>query len=393
LNFFKRFLTQAAWLMPPLAILMVLALGFMGGWISKFASDTLKNGGNAAPIPLTDVDGDKLYAALDVPFLPRKEINAQDKASNDVLHGIGMEPKILPDGTKEFDLTASAFIWQLYNTARVTAWGYNGQVPGPLIRLKVGDEAVFVVKNNLPQATIVHWHGLAVPNSEDGVPGITQKSIPPGGQFTYHFKVTPQMIGTHLYHTHFNDSFQMDQGLHGILFVEPARPLKHTYDVEAFYEMASFKVGGSDQENVFTLDGKAFPEASVLKVPLGAKVLLHLVNASSENDHVMHLHGYTFRIVAMDGNPLDHPISANTVHLGPSQTADVAFTANNPGLWMFHCHILDHMINPGPQGEGNETVPANMGGLMTFIDVVPKEQAKADFLAAGALYSDPTCRP
>ncbi|HTC20113.1 MAG TPA: hypothetical protein VK859_04645, partial [bacterium] len=111
MNFFKRFLTQAAWLMPPLAVLMVLALGFMGGWISKFASDTLKNGGNAAPIPLTDVDGDKLYAALDVPFLPRKEINAQDKASNDVLHGIGMEPKILPDGTKEFDLTASSFIW------------------------------------------------------------------------------------------------------------------------------------------------------------------------------------------------------------------------------------------------------------------------------------------
>ncbi len=372
---------------------MVLALGFAGGWISKILSDKVKTAANPTPLrPITDYDGDKLYADLDGPFLPRKEINAQDQASNALLHGHAMEPRLLPDGTKEFDLTASVFTWQLYNTARVTVWGYNHQVPGPLIRLKVGDHVLFVVKNQLPQETTVHWHGLAVPNAADGVPGITQNAIPPGGQFTYHFTVTPQMIGTHLYHTHFNESFQMDQGLHGILFVEPLRPVKRTYDVEAFYEMASFKVGGSDQENVFTLDGKAFPESPVLHVPLGARVLLHLVNASAENDHVMHLHGYTFQIIALDGNPLLHPYSANTVNLAPSQTADVAFTANNPGKWMFHCHILDHTINPGPQGEGNETTPANMGGLMTYIDVVPKKEVKTDYRAAGELYSDPTCR-
>jgi FtsP/CotA-like multicopper oxidase with cupredoxin domain len=394
LNFLKKFLTQAVWLAPPLAVLMVLALGFAGGWISKIISDSIKLGAVTAPPKIiTDTDGDKLYASLDSPFLPRAEINAQDQASNAVLHGQAMQPKLLPNGTKEFDLTASVFTWQLYNTARVTVWGYNHQIPGPLIRLKVGDQVLFVVKNNLPQATTVHWHGLAVPNGEDGVPGITQKPIPPGGQFTYHFTVTPQMIGTHLYHTHFNESFQMDLGLHGILYVEPAKPPKNPEDVEAFYEMASFKVGGSDQENVFTLDGKAFPEAPVLTVPLGARVLLHLVNASAENGHVMHLHGYTFRITALDGNPLEHPIRANTVNLSPSQTADVEFAANNPGQWMFHCHILDHIINPGPQGEGDDKTPANMGGLMTYIHVVAKADVKTDYLAAGNLYSDPTCRP
>jgi len=373
---------------------MVLTLGFAGGWISKIIFDNIKTGGNPAPTPvINDTDGDKLYASLDSPFLSRQEINTQDQASNAVLHGQAIEPKLLPDGTKEFDLTASAFTWQLYNTARVTVWGYNHQVPGPLIRLKVGDRVLFVVKNQLPQATTIHWHGLAVPNGEDGVPGITQKPIPPGGQFTYRFTVTSQMVGTHLYHTHFNESFQMDQGLHGILFVEPAKPPKHTDDVEAFYEMASFKVGGSDQENVFTLNGKAFPEADVLTVPLGARVLLHLINASAENEHVMHLHGYTFRITALDGNLLDHPISANTVNLAPSQTADVEFTANNPGQWMFHCHILDHIINPGPQGEGDDTTPANMGGLMTYIHVVAKENVKTGYFAAGEFYSDPTCRP
>ncbi len=394
MNFLKKFSTLAGWIAPFLAVLLLLAFGFAGGWISRKVTDKAKTG-VAAPPPSSlnapDYDGDKMYASLDGPFLPRKEINAQDQASNDVLHGRTLEPKLLPDGSKEFDLTASVFTWQLYNTARVTVWGYNHQVPGPLIRLKVGDRVRFVVKNELPQATTLHWHGLAVPNSEDGVPGITQKPIPPGGQFTYHFTITPQMIGTHFYHTHFNDSFQMDQGLHGILFVDPAGSPKKKYDVEAFYEMASFKVGGSDQENVFTLNGKAFPETSVLSVSRGARVLLHLVNASSENDHVMHLHGYTFRIVALDGNPLDHPISASTVNLAPSQTADVAFTASNPGRWMFHCHILDHMINPGPQGEGNEVTPANMGGLMTYINVLPRDEVKTSYLAAGELYSDPTC--
>lgn len=375
----------------PILWAAVLALGFLFGQAARKGSIPQAEAATSTVPRHSDADEVILYSQLDNPFISRKEINRQQQACNDILHGRAMEPKVLPDGTKEFDLTASAFVWQLYNTARMTVWGYNQQVPGPLIRLKVGDKVKFVVKNELPQETTVHWHGLAVPNSEDGVPDITQKPIPPGGSHTYAFKVTPQMVGTHLYHTHFNDSFQMDMGLHGILIVDPAKKSSRPYDVEAIYEMGAFKIAGVDQENVFTLDGKAFPEAPVLKVRLGAKVLLRLVNASAENQHVMHLHGYTFKVVALDGNPLNHPYAANTVNLEPSQTADVAFTADNPGCWMFHCHILDHMINPGPQGEGNETTPANMGGLMTFIQVVPAAQAGDSYEAAGALYSTPSC--
>ncbi len=380
------------------AISILVMAGLAFGFVLGQRIHRTPGGSPPAPAAVTaphhaDADEVILYSQLDNPFISRKEIDRQDSACNNILHGRGLQPRILPDGTKEFFLTASPFVWQLYNTARVTVWGYNHQVPGPLIRWWVGDKVRIIVKNELPQETTVHWHGLAVPNSEDGVPDITQKPIPPGGSHTYAFTVTPQMIGTHLYHTHFNDTFQMDMGLHGVLIVDPAKKPTRPYDVEALYEMASFKVGGGDQENVFTLDGKAFPEAPVLKVPTGARVLLRLVNASGENDHVMHLHGYTFKVVALDGNPLEHPYAANTVNLGPSQTADIAFTAINPGRWMFHCHILDHMINPGPQGEGDALTPANMGGLMTYIDVMPQEEVKTDYLAAGALYSDPTCHP
>jgi manganese oxidase len=373
------------------AVMATLVLGFTMGWATEVVADMAQS--QEGSVPVVDADGDKISSReLGVgPKIPASWAAIQDKDSNALLHEQAMAPKLLPDGTKEFDLTASVFPWQVFPGVCVMAWGYNHQVPGPFIRLKVGDKARFVVKNSLPQCTTVHWHGMAVPNEEDGVPGVTQKAISSGETYVYSFRVTPQMIGTHLYHSHVNDDFQMDKGLHGVVVVDPAKPAGPRYDAEAVYEMASFKIAGSDQENVFTLDGKAYPEAPALKVPMGGRVCLRLVNSSAEESHVMHLHGYTFQIVALDGNPVAHPIEANTVLLAPSQTADIAFTAGNPGAWMFHCHILDHMINPGPKGDGSETQMADMGGLMTFVDVVPKGQAKDDYLSAGSLVFDPTC--
>jgi zinc transporter ZupT len=351
------------------AIMAALAAGFSVGWATEVAADLAQ----PAAAQAVEADGDRIAspAALAGPPLSAPDAAAQERLAEGVLLERAMRPKILPDGTREYDLTASAFPWEVFPGARVEAWGYNRQVPGPLIRLRVGERVAFVVKNELPQPTTVHWHGLAVPDAQDGVPGVSQDAIPPGGTYTYRFRVTPQMLGTHLYHTHVNDDFQVDQGLHGVLIVDPARALSRRYDVDALYETSSFKLGGSEQENAFALDGKAYPEAPALRVALGQRVLLRLANSSAEESHVMHLHGYTFRIVARDGNPLARPIAANTVFLAPFQTADVAFTADNPGTWMFHCHILDHAVNPGPAGDGDAKRMAEMGGLATFIAVAP----------------------
>ncbi|MDI3257207.1 MAG: multicopper oxidase domain-containing protein [Kyrpidia sp.] len=364
-------------------IMSALVLGFGLGWATEVAASAAQAMDNPSGPgeKVRDADGDVRPAAKSADSLvrvPAADATEQDRISDAVLHEQAMVPKTLPDGTKEFDLTASVFPWQLYPGKAVNAWGYNGQVPGPLIRVQVGDRVAIVLKNELPQPTTLHLHGLAVPNAMDGVPQMnmgsgtvgTQPTIPPGGSFTYKFTVTGQMIGTHLYHTHVNDDFQMDMGLHGVLIVDPPRtPEAPSYHVDALYELASFKTEGSEQENVFTLDGKAYPEAPVLNVHRGDRVLLRLVNASAEEFHVMHLHGYTFAVVARDGNPLPQPEYGNTVTLGPSQTADIAFTADNPGQWMFHCHILDHTINPGEAGDGSATHMAEMGGLMTFLNV------------------------
>jgi len=228
-----------------------------------------------------------------------------------------------------------------------------------------------------------------VPNSMDGVPGVTQQAIPPGGTFVYRFTVTEQMIGTHHYHSHVNDDFQMDQGLYGPIIVDPSPPPAKSNEIDALYVISAFKIGGSEEENAFVLDGKAYPDAPALIVPQGAKVRLRLINANAEQSHVMHLHGYSFEIDALDGNTLATPITANTVTLAPSQTADIVFTAANPGAWMFHCHILDHTINPGPYGEGSASHMADMGGLVTFVDVMSKEQVPQDYVAAGSMMRMP----
>ncbi|MCL6593285.1 MAG: multicopper oxidase domain-containing protein [Alicyclobacillus sp.] len=403
-------------------MMSMLVVGFAMGWGTEVTATAHLSGdasGSGQGV-VREADGDIISAnssntaaSHQTLKLTAQAAAAQDQLADDVLHEQALTPTLLPDGTKQFVLTASTFPWELYPGKVIQAWGYNQQVPGPLIHVKVGDKVAIVLKNNLPQPTTLHLHGLAVPNAMDGVPNMemdngashtsagdmagmsmssgnavhggssvrppvtagsvpgTQAAIPPGGSFTYRFTVTPQMVGTHLYHTHVNDDFQMDMGLHGVLLVDPASPPPAPQQpvVDAVYEMASFKVDGSEQENVFTLDGKAYPEAPVLNVPRGALVHLRLVNASAEESHVMHLHGYTFKIVARDGNPLPQPESANTVLLGPSQTADIEFVADNPGNWMFHCHILDHTVNPGPESEGSAQKMADMGGLVTWIHV------------------------
>jgi FtsP/CotA-like multicopper oxidase with cupredoxin domain len=102
-------------------------------------------------------------------------------------------------------------------------WGYDGLSPGPTLRLTQGEELKVRLVNELKQATVVHWHGLRLPNAMDGVPHLTQMPIEPGASFDYRF--TPPDAGTFWYHSHFQSSEQLARGLYGVLIVdEPTRP-------------------------------------------------------------------------------------------------------------------------------------------------------------------------
>jgi len=133
------------------------------------------------------------------------------------------------DPDVEIDLTADVVQWEVVDGEFVEVWVYNGQYPGPEIRVKVGDKVRINLTNNLPEATTIHWHGLEVPNDQDSVPGITQPDIPAGGSWTYEF-VAPK-AGTAMYHTHSNTLKQLTKGLFGAFIVEPREGLPQ-YDRE-----------------------------------------------------------------------------------------------------------------------------------------------------------------
>src|SRR5215212_10912021 len=111
------------------------------------------------------------------------------------------------NGVKVFELTAKAVEWNILDNVSVTAFTYNGTVPGPMIRVTEGDQVRIVVKNELPEATTIHWHGVEVPNAMDGVAGVTQDPIEPGETFTYEFTAKP--AGTFMYHSHFEGDVQV----------------------------------------------------------------------------------------------------------------------------------------------------------------------------------------
>src|SRR6476620_3706850 len=116
-----------------------------------------------------------------------------------------------------YHLEASEFQWEVSPGKTVNAWGFNGQVPGPVLKAKKGDTLVVRVKNELSEPTIVHWHGIRLPASMDGT-GEVQKPILPGEEFEYSF-VVPD-AGTFWYHSHHNETVQMERGMYGAIVVE-----------------------------------------------------------------------------------------------------------------------------------------------------------------------------
>ena len=131
---------------------------------------------------------------------------------------------VMDGRVKVYRMRASEIQWETEPGKKVTAWAYNDQVPGPQIRVKQGDRVRFVLHNQLPESTAVHFHGVELPNDQDGVPYITQPPVKPGESFTYEFTVPNS--GTHMYHSHHNSTKQVGLGLLGAFIVAPNRTLQ-----------------------------------------------------------------------------------------------------------------------------------------------------------------------
>ena len=248
--------------------------------------------------------------------------------------GVLLEPTILPDGTKQWELTASVFTWETEPGKLVEAWGYNGMVPGPELRAEVGDRVQIVLHNDLPAPTTIHFHGMLVPNAMDGVPVISQPAVMPGETFTYAFTV--RNAGSNMYHSHFMAQRQVPLGLLGALIIsDPNDAADPASDIDYAMVLNDGPLG-------FTLNGKGFPATEPIVAKLGQVVRVRYMNEGLQI-HPMHLHGIPQLVIAKDGFLLKDPHYEDTVLVAPGERVDVLINATELGVWAFHCHILTHV--------------------------------------------------
>lgn len=276
-------------------------------------------------------------------------------------------PFRLDNDVKEFHLVAEPVKQEVIPGQVLNVWGFNGSAPGPTIQVDQGDRVRIIVDNHLPEPFAIHWHGLEIPHSMDGVPGVSQTPIPPGSRFVYEF--TLHQEGTFFYHSHM--AMQEMLGMLGAFILHPKRAHEPRVDKDFAILLQEYAVlpnstipNSMNMEfNWLTFNGKAGPAVTPLIVKLGERVRIRLVNLGMDH-HPIHLHGYTFAVTGSEAGRQPQALwgPANTVLVGVAQARDIEFVANNPGDWMLHCHLPHHMMNAMSSMVGRMSrMPGGMG--------------------------------
>ncbi|MDQ6418752.1 multicopper oxidase family protein [Paenibacillus sp. LHD-117] len=222
-----------------------------------------------------------------------------------------------------FTLTAKQAEVKLSSGKTVEAWTYNGQIPGPELRMKLGELIeVRLVNEDIADGVTIHWHGLDVPNAEDGVAGATQDAVMPGQTHTYRFLA--EQVGTFWYHSHQHSKEAVEKGLFGILIVDPpgtAAELAEDITVATHvWDGAGHAIGSND-----TLQRKT--------IKPGTPVKLRLLNTDNWTRKAHDLTGTSFKVTAIDGVALNEPeeISGVSIDVITGARYDVEFVMpNNP---------------------------------------------------------------
>jgi FtsP/CotA-like multicopper oxidase with cupredoxin domain len=197
--------------------------------------------------------------------------------------------------------------------------GYDGAVPGPVLRVKQGEELSLRLFNELGEPTCLHWHGVRGPNAMDGVPGLTQPPLGPGESFDIRFR--PPDAGTFWYHAH--SSGQVDRGLHGALIIEEPNPVNVDRDLALVLGMPDG--GESPPRGLILVNGAVQPD---IPVRSGERLRLRLINATSARGLSLKLEGHAAWVMAIDGQPAE-PFLAREgrVGLAPGSRVDVFLDA------------------------------------------------------------------
>ncbi|MGH9550086.1 MAG: multicopper oxidase family protein, partial [Terriglobales bacterium] len=239
------------------------------------------------------------------------------------LRGSGLPPVMVqaPDldkvpfkkvgGVKEFELRCMAVKREFLPGYFMNVWGFNGSMPGPTIEAFQGDRVRIIVKNELPEGTSMHWHGLELPIAMDGVPGLVQDLIVPGGSFAYEFDL--HQTGSFFYHAHV--AMQEALGMVGMFIIHPRIAYDPPVDRDFALIYQNFFIPPNADVadttlmdwNWHTINGRCGPYTTPMVVKHGERVRVRLVNFSPMQHHPIHFHGHTFWLTGTEGGRIPDP--------------------------------------------------------------------------------------
>jgi FtsP/CotA-like multicopper oxidase with cupredoxin domain len=243
----------------------------------------------------------------------------------------------------DFKLEIAPYTLEPGPKRRISTVAYNGQVPGPLLRMKQGREVTIEVTNRSADPEIVHWHGLHIPSNVDGSMEEGTPMIAPGASARYTF--TPDPAGFRWFHTHTFAGNNLSKaeygGQHGFLLIEPAER-KTAYDREVFLALHDWEgrmMGSNDGSmmpayEVTTINGKMLGAGEPIRVRQGERIMMHVLNSSPTEVHWIALAGHSFQVVALDGNDVPRPVSVPMLRLAPAERVSAIVEMNAPGIWV-----------------------------------------------------------
>jgi FtsP/CotA-like multicopper oxidase with cupredoxin domain len=262
--------------------------------------------------------------------------------------------------TKVFHLTAEVLRQRIHPDKTIDLWGFNGTAPGPTIQVLQGDHVRVVFENHLPEPCSLHWHGFEDMIGNDGMPGISQEPVKPGGRYVYEFDI--HQSGTYFYHSHM--AMQEMTGMLGGFIMHPRTPYHPHCDKDFLLHLQEYAVLPNNtvpntmnmEYNWLLLNGKAGPASTPLIVCQGDRVRIRFVNMGMDH-HPMHIHGYTFQVTGTEGGRIPQTAwwPGTTVLVGVAQARDIEITADRVGDWMLHCHLPHHMMNQMSSNVGRMT--------------------------------------
>ncbi|MEO1550227.1 MAG: multicopper oxidase family protein [Pseudomonadota bacterium] len=208
--------------------------------------------------------------------------------------------------------------------------GFNGSMPGPELRVRRGERVRVDVENGLDQGTAVHWHGIRLENSQDGVPVLTQGIISPGDSKTYSF--VPPDAGTFWYHSHYISHEQVARGMMGPLIIEEDVPIDVDHDITAVLSDWRMERNGTLIENY--TDRHSVAHAGLLgtfaraffsraEVRAADRIRLRLINGATNRIFPVVISGASGKIVALDGLSLPQPRAFEQIMMAPAQRVDL----------------------------------------------------------------------